>query len=262
MLKKGYFRADIERSIFDIRFFLAIIVEICLMYIASYEIMQWRNNVMIVMYFVTNSTPFLVAYMIAAFPYSGSFAEDIEYKYYYVQLVRGDIRKYVFSKVMSIFLSTCFVMAISIWFFSLLLHIRYPWFITGDDIYRTLIEDGSFKTLLKREYFMLYYFCIGMQKGLFAGLLALLATIASLFYSNQLFSLTIPGLSWYVLDVLAIKFDLPEYIRLPYIFSQNNNLGGNNIISIGVMFIVAGIGIAILKIIIQKIFERRWIYAK
>ena len=253
----GYLKADLKRSICSIRFFLSVVGISFLMWIASYETIQWRHNVVLSSYFIMMSTPFLVAYMIAAIPYSGSICEDLEYKYCYLQLIRGKTKAYVFSKAVVIFLSACLTMAAGIWIFLFVLHGFLPWFSKEDDIYLTLLAEGSFRYLLQKQYFVLYYFCIGIQKGLFAGLLALMASMGSLIYANRLFVLTIPGMMWYLLDTIGLKVHLPDFFRLPYIFSADNNLGNHEMTALFSMAAAAFIGFCCLEKMMEILLDRR-----
>ena len=253
----GYLKADILRSISCKRFFISVCGIAVLMWIASIETIQWRNNVILSSYFVMMSTPFLVAYMIAAIPFSGCLCEDLEYRYCYLQLARGNLKKYTFYKSIVVFLSACITMAAGVILFIFILHLFVPWFSKEDDIYRTLLTEGCFRSLLKNNNFFLYYLCVGFQKGLFAGLLALISTLASMVYTNKLFTLTVPGVAWYFFNTIELKLNLPEWFVLNHIFSVDHNFMKNEVYSIFYMLVITLLIFFLLEKLIEISLNRR-----
>ena len=49
---------------------------------------------------------FLAAFSLASMPYAASFTDDLEYNYAKYLVVRGSLGKYVFSKMLVIFISS------------------------------------------------------------------------------------------------------------------------------------------------------------
>ena len=70
---------------------------------------------------------FLAAFSLAAMPYAASFTDDLEYNYAKYLVIRGSYGKYVFSKMLVIFLSSMLAMGIGITCFSMLCSLGLPW---------------------------------------------------------------------------------------------------------------------------------------
>ena len=70
---------------------------------------------------------FLVAFSLASIPYAAAFTDDLEYNYAKYLVVRGSLGKYVFSKMLVIFISSMLTMGIGITCFSMLCSLGLPW---------------------------------------------------------------------------------------------------------------------------------------
>lgn len=159
--------------------------------------------------------PFLMTMAFCAFPYADSFCDDFEAKYMNMALVRGNLRRYVWSKVVVIFCSSVITMILGICLYVTIMHMKLPW--SSNDFTKgalsTLVEFGGFRYFLKKGCYMLYFIFTGMQMGLLSGMLSVFASYVSLYISNKLLVMSVPLIGYYLLNcyVPAIMGDKPMF---------------------------------------------------
>lgn len=199
---KNYLKIDIERAFLNKKFIFGIIGVVSVMIGASIETQQWHISVLNALNLVTFSMPFLLCFIFSTFTYGDSFCEDIECKYIYLQTIRGGLFKYTLSRVITIFISAFLTLAFGMILYTLLLKCYLPWSDLEESTYMMLVESGGFKVVLQQKWFLLYCILFSCQYGISAGILSVLASYISLFYSNRLFVLSIPLMVWYGMDLI------------------------------------------------------------
>ncbi len=109
---------------------------------------------------------FLVAFSLASIPYAAAFTDDLEYNYAKYLVVRGSLGKYVFSKMLVIFISSMLTMGIGITCFSMLCSLGLPWVDEGMAEYISMF--GGYRSFLDHGQYLLWFWFYGMQWGIFA----------------------------------------------------------------------------------------------
>lgn len=252
----NYIKIDLRRALLNIHFLVAILGVIGIMVISSIESRQWHLSVLNTFYLVTYSMPFLLTFIFSTMTYSDAFSEDIQCKYIYAQLIRGDLRKYMLAKVISIFISGLLTMTLGMFLYAILLRGYMPWLNLEESTFESLMESGGLREVLQQHSFLLYYFLFSLQYGIVAGVLSVFSAYMSLYYANKLFILTIPIVVWYFIDYTLGYFGGP-YLLLPNkIFNASNNIWGNDILAFLYAVLLGIVLVIFLAIGIHKRLNR------
>lgn len=156
--------------------------------------------------------PFLLTLIFTTFAFGHCFCEDIEHSYIRFQVIRGNLRLYVISKVIVISLSAVFTMMMGMLLFVLVLRMNFPWIDLAEGTFETLAEYGSFRLFLKNGNYIVYFLFCGIQYGLLAAVLAVTAALFSLLYHDVLFVLSVPLIVRYLIQYYSDL--LPGYDQL------------------------------------------------
>ena len=188
MVSKPYFfRMDIKRCFCSKRLLFGILGCIIVMFFGSMEWMKTALSVFYVYDLLMAGMPFLIVLTFCALPYSGCFCDDLENKYIIQQLIRGNIGKYVSSKIITIIISsmTCYLMAAFVYMG--VLYIKLPW-LNLDEMQN--FDEGNI--LIQQGHYLGYLILMSMQFSLIVAVLSLMASYISLYINNRLLTLTVP----------------------------------------------------------------------
>ena len=83
--------------------------------------------------------------------YSNAMMEDLEYKNYYLQIQKGSFRKYIWSKVITAFISAVIVMVLGTSIFCLMAHFKMPLLSPDNDMLEYLAEGDYLSQLITPE---------------------------------------------------------------------------------------------------------------
>lgn len=151
----------------------------------------------------------LIILMISSFPYAGSFCDDIENRYLFAECIRGDYKAFTRSRVIAIFCSSMASMACGILGYAVYIEIRYGlWWSQENTAYQILCKMGIWYVGMLRKTPILYFGAMGCLYGMLAGILALIATLFSLYYMNKLLIMSVPFLFMYLMLNLSMISDL------------------------------------------------------
>lgn len=184
--------------------------------------------------------PFMMAMTFCAIPFGGAISEDVEYKYFYMLLLRGSIREYVVSKVIVTYISAIVTMIIGVFCFVIFVHISVPWQET------IIVEDGLLNVLGGTTHGMLYFGIHSFFMGLLAANLVMVSATLSLFWPNKLLQMSMPFMLYYVLIYYCGKLfpDIPG-LNIQFMFNPSYNTWNNQKMSF-VLPIIISIAIAIV----------------
>ena len=257
----NYLKVDLIRAMWSWKFLIGILGVCLVMYIASLEGIASDTNVTYVVWLIVYGMLFMISLVFSAFPFAGCFCEDFEQKFAYSQIERGNMKSYAIAKVIAIMLVTSITMMLGMVLYVSLLHIKLPWFSEEDAICQSALTLGGFRAILQKEWYYLYFALFGLQYGILAGFLALLAAYVSLYITNKLLVLSVPFMSFYFISYYsrALFGDL-EKINLIYIFNATFNIWDNDIFSFGYAVLVGLIFMIILGSLIFAKLKRKMNY--
>lgn len=139
----------------------------------------------------TELSGIMVAYIFCAFPFATVFCEDLENKYIRYSIIRGNLKKYVFSQISIIYLTSIAVMVLGTAIFLMGCRTTGPWTNESTGTLNMLLH-GNYGSLLKTEHYFMYCISYSLQMGLLSGLLSALAAYFSLYISNRVTVLVLP----------------------------------------------------------------------
>lgn len=200
MKKKAthYFKTDLERLLKRYGFYISVLGVAMALFFALEDYGVINNSVMDTYISGTEMSGMMLVYIFCAFPYAPVIVEDIENKYVRCQLIRGDLRRYVASKIFVIYASSIVVMVAGTCVFLALLRTQIAW----EDPFASdlgVLMAGSYADLLLEKRYFLYCFFYSLQLGLLAGTLSVFAAFVSLYISNKVTVLAIPMLAYQIL---------------------------------------------------------------
>lgn len=252
-----YLAMDFFRFIFSWRWIVGILGVVGTLLIAALEGIALNTNVLYVFSIVLYGMPSILTLVFCAFPYSACFCEDYEDRYIQLEVIRGDLHSYTYSKVVVIFISSVMTMAIGIMMYAGILRGFLPWITIGDSHYENISLCGGLRRVFISGNYLLYYFLFGIQFGVIAGVLALLASYISLFISNRLLILSIPILGFYFIDYVRGMLFGVNSPSLYMVFNASNNIWDNDIVSYFMAVSIGIIGVILLHVLIYKRLKRR-----
>lgn len=240
-----YLKADSYRVISSWKFYVGILMSafICLIsawgyyggsVINGFHYMSWRST-------------YTLVYALAAVPFAGVFIEDEAHKFYNLFVLRGSLKKYVWSKVFVCFFSSVLVVGFGSLLCCFLVHIKLPWSNLDADRQGAYEMYTCFGFLLKQNLLPLYIFCYASMRGLLAGILSVLSQWLSLYAENQLFAVALPMSAYYFLINI-----LPEPLNIYDIFEASVNMVDSVALKIPIALFVSAVSVLLLEYLIEK----------
>lgn len=199
---QAYFRMELERLFCKKEFYFSILGIVLILFLSANDGMgNIGDSVLSAVLLSSYDASFLIAFSLATFSYGTAFVDELEYNYANYLMIRGNIRSYVFSKMLVIFISSMVAMGAGITFFSVLCSVNLPW--ADEGILEYILEFGSYSFCLVHENYLLWFLFYGTQWGIFAGILSMAAAFCSLFLSNKLLIYSVPVLLYQMLIELG-----------------------------------------------------------
>ena len=227
----SYLRVDCVRVFSSWRFLVGIIGVCAVMYLASYEGIDTSTNVVYVVWLIVYGMPFMISLVFSAFPFSCCFCEDVEQKYAYWQVARGNLTSYAISKIIVVFLSAAITTMMGMLLYVSILRFQIPWIEENDAICQSALTLGGFRSILQSGMYYLYFALFGLQFGMLSGLLSVLAAAVSLFINNRLLTLSVPFMGFYLLSYYGGALIDYDKFNLISIYNATYNLWSNDLIS-------------------------------
>ncbi len=228
----SYLKADMYRLLTSPNLWLSILGIQILLCVIPYSGFQYEVSVFYIVNAAFYGLPSILCYIFCAVPFACSFCEDFEFRYHYLMISRGGFREYVFSKIVTVLISSCLVMLGSTVLYAGMLSRFLPWITTsaGGDL--TNVDFIKFGYLLQEGKHFTFYFLCGLEMGLLNGILSLLAAFFSICLPNKLLTLSIPVMGAYFIYTfgLMIGNDNPM-MNLYCIFGFNYKVFSNDVLS-------------------------------
>ena len=196
---------------------------------------------------------------VCAFPFADSLCEDCEKKYYRLLYIRGNKRKYLFSKIIGCFFSACATMTIGFLLFCFILSCWFPVTVNGRDYTYCLMQ--SYGCLLQNKEYLFYFWLVGFQFGLLAGILSVVSMAFSTYISNRLLVFTAPLIVYYAIINIFAKVGMEkQYLQLHVIFKAcHSKPWKNDVICFGWVLMVTLVCLMIAWKVAQWGMKRRCI---
>lgn len=199
---------DIKRIFVSNGFCLSVLFTCFIMLLITLEKGTWNYSIFEIMEDITYRTEFMLILCFIPLPYAMCFIEDFQHKYIYSQLLRSSLFKYIFSKVIFIFISALGVTCAGIMSFVMFLRLTgHKWL--DLDVIRLSMENGAgFQDLelwflVEQGNNVIFYLLLSIQFGMLGAMLSLAASLISLFIKNRMMILACPVVVVYVLKYYA-----------------------------------------------------------
>ena len=200
----GYLKSDILRISKSYHLYLGILGVVFTLFF-SLEGRGFENGSVVFTYvFVTNLSGMLLTYVFSALPFATVFCEDIEQKYFYCEVVRDNLKKYVFSKCAVIYISSFITMLTGTILFLLICRTQIPW-VNWDMTDLAIERAGCYGTLVENGYYMIYCILYASHLGMLSGWLSLMASLGSIYISNKVLVLVLPILWYQIANMVSGK---------------------------------------------------------
>lgn len=241
----NYLKTDIYRVISSWKFYGAVCITafVCLIsgwgyyggaVINGFHYMNWRST-------------YTLVYALTAVPFAGVFIEDGEHKFYNLSVLRGNLRKYTWSKVLTCFFVSVLTAAFGTLLCCFIVHTKLPWSNFEPESIVEYKNYTCFGFLIGWDMIPLYIFCYASMRGLLAGILSVLSQWLSLYAENQLFAVALPMSAYYFLINI-----LPEPLNIYDIFEASVNMVDSVALKIPIALFVSAVSVLLLEYLIEK----------
>ena len=240
-----YLKVDLYRCFCSFRFFVAVVVVVGILLLGLQETNMGYENQDVFSYFIFTMCmmPHMLILSAAEIAYGGSLFEDLEHTFIRSEIMRGNLRSFVVSRVIMIFLSAQCVVAIGTTIFTAILHMLHPWVIKENSgMYEMVLNNGMFCTLVENEHYFLCFSLWGIIYGVLAGVLAVVSTWISLYIPSRMLMLVSPVVVYYFVEVfvgnhIIESFDLSLLFTIDYCWTSNTGIAMLVLIAIAVISI-------------------------
>lgn len=185
-----YFLTDIRRMLKSWNFYGAV-VGIVFVFFYSLERKGLRNSVLESYIASVTGSGIHIAAVFCSGAFAISLCEDFEHRYVYYEVIRGDSKKYLISRVVAVYLSAVLVMLAGTMIFCGICSLRVPWVRVSDSVYN-LTLNGSYKNCILSGHYLVYCLLFSLQLGMYMGILAVASSFLSLFTANMGLILSFP----------------------------------------------------------------------
>lgn len=153
-----------------------------------------------------------LAYTFCILPYALALCEDMEHHYVRYQVIRGNLKKYVFSKVAVIYLSSVAALLLGGCLFVLICRSQVPWIKEGyTDM--ELMRNTAYGQFFSGKHYGIYCVIQMLHTSLLAGMLSVSAAFLSLYISNKVMVIALPVCAYQI----WVEFAPDEYASV-YVF--------------------------------------------
>lgn len=181
---KSYLKMDFYRMLTSKYFGIGILGVVG---VYGLSLMQLKSqDVYLLNYYIKFYSTYMVLLIFGAVAYSNAMMEDLEYKNYYLQIQKGSFRKYIWSKVITAFISAVIVMVLGTSIFCLMAHFKMPLLSPDNDMLEYLAEGDYLSQLITPETIFWYLIAdAAMTLGL-KDSFAILPHVQNDFYFNKI----------------------------------------------------------------------------
>ena len=181
---KSYLKMDFYRMLTSKYFGIGILGVVG---VYGLSLMQLKSqDVYLLNYYIKFYSTYMLLLIFGAVVYSNAMMEDLEYKNYYLQIQKGSFRKYIWSKVITAFISAVIVMVLGTSIFCLMAHFKMPLLSPDNDMLEYLADGDYLSQLITPETIFWYLIAdAAMTLGL-KDSFAILPHVQNDFYFNKI----------------------------------------------------------------------------
>lgn len=198
MKNENYFLSDIKRLFKSYEIYIAIIGVMLSLFFSLEDNGIQESGVLSTYMLSLALSGRIIAYAFCALPYATVFCEDLENKYVRYQIIRGNLKKYVLSKVMVIYISSVITMVLGTLLFLFICRIQVSWADLQMDSLNVELA-GNYAFLISGKHYFLYCLLFSLHLGLLAGIFSVFAAYFSLYISNKVTVLILPVVVYQIL---------------------------------------------------------------
>lgn len=194
----NYLRTDFYRLVKSSQFYISVVGIFAVYMISSLQTIGMRNVIEI--FWMVKFYSFTICIFAAgSFAFSNGLLEDIEHKFCYNCVLRGNLKDYVMAKVICCFVAAMLATMLGTTIYAVVLHFRLPFLASADDMTMINIirQHDIFGCFIVEHGFFLYFLCSGIMIGLLAGILSLVSMWLSLIAKNRMFAICFPVFGYY-----------------------------------------------------------------
>lgn len=260
--KINYWKMDFKRAFESGRWLLSILGVCTAFFFCGFNYIREDFGILYIVDQVFWGRMVMLTVPFCTLAYGDSICADCERKFYRQLYLRGNRKKYLYSKISVCFLSAWSAMTVGFLLFYFFLSLKIP-VMSGIDITDiTYFYTQSYGILLKEKFYLLYFFMLGSQFGLLAGILSVLSMALSAFLSNRLFVFAAPLFLYYFwINLFSdISGNLP-YLQFYLIFKAfYSNPWGNDLLNFLWVIFITGFFCALAGKIAELGMNRRCLH--
>lgn len=203
-------KMDISRSILTFKFICICFLIVIFLFIGAFSEFKFSKDVVSLYRYSMEVSGFgYLIPLLSALPYSSSFLDDYENKYFRNILIRSSIKDYAWSKIIMCSLSGGLSLLIGIGSFIFILSFKYPLVSQSSANYEFFIENTVGGVFLKGEnpeiYFLICVFLMFLSGVLWSNV----GLAISLLITNKFVTYCAPFVLYYFSNVI-LKIILPS----------------------------------------------------
>ena len=246
-----YLKTDFYRMITSWQFYAGILGIGVLYLFGGYQA-KFITDVYISYFYNGWFSTAIMAYAFCSMSFSGCFIEDSEYRFWYLEVQKGNLKQYVWSKTLICFLSGVLTMIVGILLFAFMLRLYVPFYQEHSFLEEQRMMD-NFGFLLYPNTILLYFICSAAFCGILGGIFALLSAFLSLYEKYRLFTICAPVIGFYFLEnFLVSNLQLPALFNIWVIYGSGYSLFGNSCWNIAYGLLIAVAFVVVLGILIER----------
>lgn len=255
---KLYLKTDFYRMFTSKHFLLAVLG---IVGVYSFAWAQLRSqDVYLLIYYIKFYSTYMLLLVFASAAYSNTIVEDMEYKNYYLQIQKGSLGKYIWSKVITTFFSSVIVMVLGTIIFCMFASLKMPLLLQDNSMLEYLTDGDYFSSLITEKTIFFYQIADAVMTGIMAGIFSVFAMWLSLYVKNQMFAVTVPVVGYYFfINYFTRIFGEYDYFKLNVIYISNGRIFENPGWCFSYAICVAAVIVCVIGILIYlKIKNEIW----
>ena len=197
-------KSDILRIILSYRLPIGIIATSFILILSLLEGRNINIDVLYAFEIIMYGIPAMLILIAGAYGYADSIYLDIKNNYYRSQLMHVGLHRYIFSKVISVFVSSTMIITLGITLFAVIMHLFVPWCDDESMTYNVASNYSCFKFFLNNHHYILFFLLSGFRYGLLSGILSVLSAYVSLFAKNRMIVFAFPFIGRYLCDLITM----------------------------------------------------------
>lgn len=196
----------------------------------------------------------ILVFMMCAMGHGLSFCEDMENRYFFYQIIRGSLKRYIMQKSAVVYLSSVFVYVAGLLCFIFIMRINYPWYLPEGGAYRDIVQGSIFGYCLAWGHPILYFLLVGIRCGMLSGILTMLAVYLSTYINSRVFIIAVPALVYQLIRQF-FSIVVPEHkcIDLLHVYGFYSRVFESDLLS---MLWTAGVSLLFYILLVNGVYLR------